>query len=192
MNIRPACLLFASLLHLAVSAHAVQVAGVDVPEQIELHGMQKPLQLNGAGVRKKLFIDVYVAALYLPERNGRAETLLRRPPPNRVLMHVVCNKISRAKMGSACEAGFSANLASEDYQALQARLEQFMAMFEDLERDGRVWLDYLPGEGTRVSINGEVRGVVAGQDFNAALLSVWLGQEPVTSALKKALLGADS
>ena len=187
---RLACLLFAALLHLAVPAYAMQVAGVDVPEQIELQGMEKPLRLNGAGIRKKLFIDIYVAALYLPELHRRAETLLRRPPPNRVLMHVVYNKISRAKMGSAWEAGFSANLTSEDYQALQARLEQFMAMFEDLERDDQVWLDYLPGEGTRVTINGEVRGSVPGADFNSALLAVWLGDEPVTESLKHALLGS--
>jgi len=189
---RLACLLFAALLHLAVPAYAMQVAGVDVPEQIELQGMEKPLRLNGAGIRKKLFIDIYVAALYLPELHRRAETLLRRPPPNRVLMHVVYNNVSKAKMDSAWEAGFSANLTSEDYQRLQARLQQFMAMFKDLERDDQVWLDYLPEEGTRVSINGEMRGVIQGQDFNAALLSVWLGQEPVTRALKKALLGADS
>jgi len=189
---RPAYPLFASLLHLAVSAHAMQVAGVDVPEQIELHGMKKPLQLNGAAGRKKPFINVSIAALYLPERNGRAEVLLRRPPPHQIPMHVVYNKISRAKMDSAWEAGFSANLTSEDYQSLHAGLAQFMAMFDDFRRDDQVWMDYLPDECTRVSINAEMRGVILGQDFNAASLPVWLRQEPVTTALKKAPLGADS
>ncbi len=185
-------LLFASLLHLAVPGHAIQVAGIHVPEQVQVQGVEKPLHLNGAGIRKKLFIKVYVAALYLPERDERAEVLLHRPPPNRVLMHVVYKEISRAKMDSAWEDGFGANLDAAAYQALRPRLEQFMSMFEDLHRDDRIWLDYVPNEGTRVSINGELRGVVAGQDFNAALLSVWLGREPVTRALKKALLGADS
>ena len=30
------------------------------------------LQLNGAGIRKKFFVSVYVGALYLPEKTGVA------------------------------------------------------------------------------------------------------------------------
>jgi hypothetical protein len=65
-------------------------------------------------------------------------------------------------------------------------------LFRTLREGDEVWLDHLPGKGTRVSINGQVSGWVPGQDFNAALLSVWLGPEPVTSSLKKALLSADT
>lgn len=52
-----------------------------------------------------------------------------------------------------------------------------------------VWFDFLPDQGTRVTIIFEHKGHVLGQDFNAALLSVWLGERPVTESLKREVLG---
>ena len=47
-------------------AHAVQVAGVEVPEQMMIAGFDRPLTLNGAGVRNNFFTSVYVGAPYPP------------------------------------------------------------------------------------------------------------------------------
>jgi len=60
--------------------------------------------------------------------------------------------------------------------------------------DGDVILiDYLPGSvpgsGTRVTINGVVKATIAGEDFNRALLRIWLGDKPADSDLKKGMLG---
>ena len=52
-----------------------------------------------------------------------------------------------------------------------------------------IYLDYIPGRGTRVTINGESKGLIAGRDFNNALLDIWLGEEPADKGLKKAMLG---
>ncbi len=46
-----------------------------------------------------------------------------------------------------------------------------------------------PEQGTMVSIAGELKGTVAGADFNRALLSIWLGKDPVGDDLRNALLG---
>lgn len=51
-----------------------------------------------------------------------------------------------------------------------------------------VALDFVGGE-TKISLNGEARGGIAGERFNSALMRVWLGDQPVQSDLKKALLG---
>ena len=51
-------------------------------------------------------------------------------------------------------------------------------------------LDWLPGAGTQVTIAGQPRGKpIAGEDFYRALLKIWLGDNPVSSDLKKSLLG---
>ena len=52
-----------------------------------------------------------------------------------------------------------------------------------------IYLDYIPGTGTRVTVNGEQKGVIAGKDFNSAMLDIWLGENPASSKLKKAMLG---
>src|SRR5512133_1141208 len=65
-------------------ALAREVAGVDLADTVTVDG--KPLQLNGAGVRKKLFIKVYVGALYLPTRSADGWAILEADQPRHVRM----------------------------------------------------------------------------------------------------------
>ena len=48
--------------------------------------------------------------------------------------------------------------------------------------------DFVDG-GTRVSLNGQAKGTIAGDAFNKALLNAWIGDKPVQDDLKKAMLG---
>jgi hypothetical protein len=53
----------------ASAVAAIEVAGVLLPEKVRLSPDSPPLGLNGAGVhRRYLFIELYVAALYLASR----------------------------------------------------------------------------------------------------------------------------
>ena len=45
------------------------------------------------------------------------------------------------------------------------------------------------GAGTAVAKNGETLGTIDGDDFNTALLAIWLGERPADRGLKKRLLG---
>lgn len=179
------------MLLLSLPALAVSVGGVEVPEQVRIEGQAQALSLNGAGVRKKFFFSIYVAALYLPRVENDAARLLADPPANRVLMHFVYDTVEADKIVESWREGFDNNLGEVDRQKLEARLQQFSALFGDMHAGDRVWLDYFPGRGTVVSVNGIRRGEVEGADFNAALLGVWLGSDPVSESLKKALVGVD-
>jgi len=53
-----------SLALAAVNTYAVEVAGAKIEDTVSVSNQN--LVLNGAGIRKKLFIKVYVGALYLP------------------------------------------------------------------------------------------------------------------------------
>ena len=61
---------------LSVSAEAREVAGVKLDETARLAGIDTPLVLNGAGVRSKFFVKVYVAGLYLQQKTSSAEAVL--------------------------------------------------------------------------------------------------------------------
>lgn len=179
------CLVFLAL----PLAQAREVAGVDVPEEISLSGATAPLQLNGAGVRKKLFFSIYLASLYLPQSTDSAEKILSSDQARSVRMDMLYSEVSKDKLVKAWWDGFEANHSAEELVPLKARIETFNGMFKTLITGDRVELDYLPATGTRVTINGEEQGVIAGQDFNRALLKIWIGKSPVTKSLKKDLLG---
>ncbi len=56
-------------------AWARDVAGVNVAETVSAEG--KTLKLNGAGIRKKFIIKVYVGALYLEETSTNAGEIVK-------------------------------------------------------------------------------------------------------------------
>ncbi|NOX76798.1 MAG: chalcone isomerase, partial [Gammaproteobacteria bacterium] len=58
------------LFFLPVGGYALEVAKVNIPEQIKL--ADTTLTLNGAGIRSKFFFDIYVGALYLPQKTRDA------------------------------------------------------------------------------------------------------------------------
>jgi hypothetical protein len=56
-----------------------------------------------------------------------------------------------------------------------------------------VVIDWLPESGTRLTVNGQVKGKdIAGEDFYQALLAIWLGNKPAQADLKQELLGKAS
>ena len=104
-------------------------------------------------------------------------------------MHFVYGKVEADKIREGWTEGLRANLAPGEFQVLEPSLAAFNALFPDLRKDDRVWIDYVPGKGTEVRINDQLRGKVPGADFYRALLRVWLGREPADEDLRQALLG---
>ncbi len=163
------------------------MAGVKFPAKVERNGVT--LELNGAGVREKFFFDIYVAALYLEKRNSDARRILGNMGPWRMVMHFLFRKVSADRLANGWEKDFEANLDRNGLARMRERIDRFKALFPDLRRDDVVWLDYLPGKGLVVSINGKQVGLLEGRDFAATLLSIWLGEHPVGDRLKQELLG---
>ncbi len=187
MNVR---IKYASLLllfFLPIGVYARDVAGVTVAEQITLVGT--PLKLNGAGIRSKFFFDIYVGALYLPEKTQDAETAINMPGPKRVLMHFLYKEVSREKLIDGWNDGFKDNHSRKQFKALEPKLDAFNQLFITVKRGDQITLDYLPETGTRVSINKQIKGSIPGEEFYPALLRVWLGKKPADSDLKEGMLG---
>ena len=169
---------------------SMTVAGVDIPDRVTLSAEGPELVLNGAGIRTKLFIKVYVGALYLAEKEADPARILASNGPTRVTMHFLHSKVSREKIVDAWSEGFARNLSSDEQRAVQSRLERFNSFFGTMVRGDVIHLDYLPASGTVVWINTEKKGTVEGEDFYRALLGVWLGEHPADGRLKKAMLSA--
>lgn len=170
-------------------APAREVAGVALPETVTL-GSQS-LVLNGAGIRSKFFVKVYVGALYLPARTREAEAILRGTGPVAMHMHIVHSEISKEKLVDAWNERFDANLDAAERARLDARIARFNGLFRSVRKGDVIRLDYLPGAGTTVAINNETRGVIESEDFRQAWLRIWLGREPADPGLKQGLLGGD-
>lgn len=175
----------------ATWASAAEVEGVRVEEHVRSEGGQE-LLLNGAGVRSKMFIKGYVGALYLAQKKSSADAVLADKGPKRVALHVLRDDVSADKMVAALNEGLSDNNGRAEMAPLEARLKDFNAILgaaKSYKKGNVIAFDYLPSSGTRISIDGQVKGTIPGDDFNHALLKVWLGDKPVDGGLKKGMLG---
>lgn len=60
---------------------AAEIAGVKLDNSVHIEGASAPLVLNGAGVRSKLFIKIYVGTLYLPSKSQSVPEILAMAGP---------------------------------------------------------------------------------------------------------------
>jgi hypothetical protein len=175
------------------TAHAVEVEGVQFEEKMRLEGGDQELVLNGAGVRTKFMMKVYAIGLYLPEKIHHSDGVLGLKAPKRVLISILMREITSDQFMNALREKLSSDLTPDEMKAMQASLGQvneIMQSVKTLRKGQVVSLDFMPGLGTRVVVNGEVRGkYIPGDDFYRALLSGWIGDKPVSDKLKLALLG---
>ncbi len=171
---------------LAAGAGAVELAGVSLPDSVQVAGTT--LTLNGAGIRKKVIIKVYVGGLYLPAPKTDPAAILAADEPRQMIMHFVYKEVEAAKVTEAFREGFANNSATS-LPALQARLDAFCALWPTMRAGDRAVMTYVPGGGITLSINGKELGTTAGRDFADALFAVWLGRKPADSGLREGLLG---
>ena len=176
------------LFVLTFCAQALEVKGVKVDESVQV-GVNT-LVLNGAGVRTKMMFKVYVAALYLGQKQTDANSVIGDHGSKRVAMHFL-REVSSEKLMHGMDEGFGENNNASEMTAIEPQMKSFRQMMmsaKEVKEGDVILLDYIPNS-TQVSLNGKVLGKIEGEAFNQALLRVWLGAHAVDASLKKAFLG---
>ena len=171
---------------LVSSCLAAEVAGVRIPDE------DQKLLLNGAGLRKRAFFQVYVIGLYLPEKKKAAADAIGAPGAKRVAIHML-RDVDADQFGDALRDGMKDNLSEAEMKAFEPRIAELLKSMNRMKtaKTGmRITLDWLPGKGTQLTVEGKPAGAaIPGEDFYRGLLRIWLGENPVQDDLKKALLG---
>ena len=169
------------------------VSGINVSETVTLG--DATLVLNGAGMRAVAMFRAYVVGLYLPSKGQDANAVIRMSGPKRLHL-VLMRDLDGADLGKGFERGVKDNLTSAEATSLSSRLSMFdrsVKSLGEVPKGTVILLDYLPGQGTRVQVNGQTVGPdIPGEDFYRSLMLIWLGEHPVGSFLKQELLGAQS
>ncbi|TDP01016.1 chalcone isomerase family protein [Flavobacterium sp. 245] len=172
-----------------VSAQAqLEVNGVTVPRKIEVQN--KTMQLNGAGGRSKMWLEVYVQALYLSQLSQDPKFIIDSDTEMAVRIEITSSMVSSNKLTKAMNTGFEKS-AGSNLEALRPRIEQFKTYLSDAITEKDVFiLFYNPLDQTVNVIKNDVpKGKITGFDFKQALFGIWLSDKPVDETLKKHLLG---
>ncbi len=185
-----AAILGAILLLVApVPGLAREVGGVQVVESLQADG--RTLRLNGAGVRSKFFIGVYVAALYLGTRSDDPAKILDSDAPWEITLFFL-REVDHEQVLDSFREAFEANNPPDEVAGLNASLMKIHdeVMSTLTVRPGQtIRLAYRPGQGSTVTVPGGASSRVHGKRFADALLRTWIGDHPSDGSLKDALLG---
>jgi hypothetical protein len=175
----------------AARAEPVELAGIKYEDTEEVAGAK--LQLNGAGVRYKAIFKVYTAGLYLPGRMGTPEAIYAATNTPRRIHIVMLREIDANELGKLFTQGMEKNSPRETFARSingTIKLAELFAKRKKLSSGDSFSVDWIPGSGTVIMVNGKAEGEpIKEPEFYAALMSIWLGPAPADSQLKDALLG---
>ena len=166
---------------------AADVGGVKLADKAAVGGQE--LVLNGAGIRTRAIFKVYVGSLYLPAKAGTLDAALANGP-RRIQMNLL-RTLSADQLAEALVDGLKENNSAAELDAVKLQTVELIAImksFGQAKEGDVVTLDFVDGA-THVGLNGAAKGSTTGEAFNRALTKVWLGDKPVQSDLKKAMLG---
>ncbi|WP_229426977.1 chalcone isomerase family protein [Massilia atriviolacea] len=170
-------------------ASAAEISGVKLDDSVKVGG--KELKLNGFGMRQKFVAKVYVTSLYLPEKSTSLPDIMKMDGPRRVAL-VLMRDLTSDDFGDAFMNGLNKNLDNKEKARIVTQISKFGEMFallQVLKKGDVLHLDWIPGVGTQCEFNGKKIGeVVPDIEFYNAILRIWMGEHPVDTHLKTALL----
>jgi hypothetical protein len=181
-------LLLLATLCMAPAVRAATLAGVEVPDTLQVDG--KPLVLNGVGLRTLtiLRIKIYVAALYLPKKSSDARAILASPGPKVVALHYI-HSGSKEQVQDRYREGEKVNCGNGGCDAaLQSDFEKLVASALPV-REGDITNFVVTERGFRVIFNG--RPVVSFTDSRLGNMMIedFIGAHPPSEDPRAALLG---
>lgn len=188
---KPHTWLLASSLSLTSPCWALDLEGIRLANATQVSGQQ--LVLNGAGISKRWFFNIYAMGLYLPDRRDSSSGIMNMDGPRRMQITLMRN-VSSSEFDEAIASTLTRYAEKTGRQQISANMNQVVKALarqpNGLRKGDVLTLDWLPGSGTRIELNGRpLLEPLSGTEFYTALLRIWLGDDPTDPTLKPKLLG---
>lgn len=168
-------------------AQTVEVSDVALP--ITVRHDKTVLALNGAGVQEVLWIDMYVAALYLPRVNKSSQQIIDADEAMAIRLEVVSILVSSKRMEIATRKAFERTTGGNTEPYVE-RMEEFIGLFATGIKVGKEFtIIYIPDVGTKIYSANQLKTIIPGYDFKRMLFNIWLGENGADKDLRVAMLG---
>ncbi|RLP55635.1 MAG: chalcone isomerase [Ketobacter sp.] len=176
----------------AVNSYSLDIGGISLPDTMETKDHQK-LVLNGAGIREKWFMDLYVGALYLTAPQSDSEKVVAADEPMTIRLHIISGMITSKKLTEATQEGFE-NSTHGNAEPILKEVNEMLHAFKEPIKNGDVFdFVYLPEEGVSIYKNNhEIRTIPCDGVFKEALFGIWLSDQPAQKSLKQDMMGSNS
>lgn len=172
----------------AAPSASAELDGVALPDVATAAGRR--LVLNGIGLRtySVVRVHIYVAGLYLEQRSGDPDAILRSPGVKLIEVRFL-RDVGADDARRSWREGLHANCVDPCRLSPQ-QVEQFLAAVPAVHRGDSGTLLFTP-RGLDVAFNGRAYGTVPDPSFAHVVLATFLGSAPASPDLKRALLGGN-
>lgn len=168
-------------------SYAKNFAGENIPD--DMHFAGKKLLLNGVGQRSKLFMNLYIGALYLESKSQDAKKIVADDAPMAIRLTITSSLITADNMKQATLEGFN-KATKNNINPIKPQIDELLSTFDKGVSTGDVYeLVNIPGSGVHVIRNGVKATVIRSLPFKQALFGIWLANPPVQESLKRRMLG---
>lgn len=173
------CIASAVLCGAVVAADRIIVAGVELSERMRLGSYE--LVLASCGVRDTLWIDHYVAALYLPPGLSMVAAMQDPTLPKVILLHIV----GTALLPDRIPEPWRETLRDELRREPMARVRN---VYRNLAAGDRVRVAYVPNDGVTMAVNERVVARMPDHALFDSMLRAWAENDPISGKLERLLL----
>lgn len=170
-------------------SHSAELEGFKFSDEIKIEN--EMLSLNGLAIRSATIfnIKILVAGLYLAKKSVKPELIFKSPSPKQIQIRFIKSLSSEriSKMWTE--------------QLLKRCLDNCTPLKEQAIQLGKLMIDIKSGDSliftffknyVKVTLSNNSSGIIEGEIFSNALLSLWIGDKPLDEKLKYGLLGIDN
>ncbi len=168
------------LLMLSLTAQANEA---DRLRQADFPAQSQALALKNQAVLTYLWADVYAAALYAPQELSAKQAWDQRKALRLVLYYF--RDIDRNDVIKAATATLE---RQQTGARLKPEIDKLHASFRSIRSGDRYALDFSPGRGLNLEINGQVVFSSQNDELARAYLGIWLAPKGLSDSLRGKLL----
>lgn len=169
----------------------VDILGVSLPNQINLEQTHEALYLNGYSVATMWGEKTYVAALYTPHIEKKAEMLIINDEPLAMVFYFIQDDISPDMIKKLFTENILVNNGGWDNKRLdKKRILELQQLFNRTYNAGDILaFHYSPKNGVLMIMNSKVQHHWPhAKTFFNMLLRMWVGPYPPSRQFKRAIL----
>jgi len=177
-------LLFMGLC-LGGNAAALNVKGVTVEPSVKVG--DELLDLNGYGMRKKYFFNIYLGSFYSAEKVSTPEEVLTVGGGKLIRMNFLYSRVKRLNVLGAFAEGIYRNIRPLSGSAEE---KAFLGWFKSDFLEGDLVDLAIAGDGTVAAYqNYKLLGTLHSPELAKAILLIYFGDVPADEGMKKGMLG---
>lgn len=181
-----AIILAGILIPICSASYAKMVDGISFESAYNDEG--RVMDLQGIGVKKFVFMKIFVAGFYL-DKDVDTENVL--DDVSKRIQITYFRPVTGKRLAKYIRERMKISMTESEFEKVTDRIDRMDQFYVDLKPGDIFSMSYVPDRGTKFEFNSNLLGIIEGADFGKGIFSTWIGDEPFDKSVRRQVLGLD-